>query len=124
MKMEDALVECIILLLPSKTKAIRAFQSCFACGRQEIRGIHGTQVTSPIVQIPGRKACGRCPARRHISWQKISWTERLRRITTHQQDGSPFTLCIPPWSTCSSLPQAISESRCSGCWKSYQGFPW
>jgi hypothetical protein len=41
MEMEDDM-NCILLLLPSKTKKI---------------GLIGTQATSPIVEVPGQKAC-------------------------------------------------------------------
>jgi hypothetical protein len=52
---EDGL-ERIILLIPRKSKMIRVIHSCFVVDGK-IWGIHGTHVTSPIVGVPGRKAC-------------------------------------------------------------------
>ena len=52
---EDDL-ERIILLIPGKSKMIRVIHSCFVADGK-IWGIHGTHVTSPIVDVPGRKAC-------------------------------------------------------------------
>jgi hypothetical protein len=47
-------LEQIILLIPGKSKMIRVIHSCFFVADGKIRGIHGTHVTSPIVDVPGR----------------------------------------------------------------------
>jgi hypothetical protein len=54
-KMEEDL-ERIILLIPGRSKMIRVIHSCFVVDGK-IWGIHGTHVTSPIVDVPGQKAC-------------------------------------------------------------------
>jgi hypothetical protein len=52
---EDDL-ERIIHLIPGMSKMIRVIHSCFVADGK-IWGIHGTHVTSPIVDVPGQKAC-------------------------------------------------------------------
>jgi hypothetical protein len=54
-KMEEDL-ERIILLILGKSKMIQVIHSCFVADRK-IWGIHGTHVMSPIVDVPGQKAC-------------------------------------------------------------------
>jgi hypothetical protein len=56
MEEDEDNLEQIILLIPGKSKMIRVIHSCFVADGK-IWGIHGTHVTSPIVDVPGRKAC-------------------------------------------------------------------
>jgi hypothetical protein len=55
-KTDEGNLECILLLLPGKSNTIRVIHSCFAADKK-FWGIHGTHIASPIVEIPGRKAC-------------------------------------------------------------------
>jgi hypothetical protein len=43
-------------LILGKSKMIQVIHSCFVADRK-IWGIHGTHVMSPIVDVPGQKAC-------------------------------------------------------------------